>query len=1203
MSSQAVTITYAGPLVFLSTDHWKQIYASLLSQLPLRNLHWKSSARNALRSIQELDVKLVALETLRDDHAASQVPQTVLDKPLLNMYIFICEDSESYRVNNRKHIKEWHASVSQRKNQEWLIVHVVRPDQNVAQGRLFQMKASVLDKVKADFNADKKDRCVQLVWSAEKDSPAVWADLVTKVKDGILSAFDGALKQREDEVKRSEGQRQMPGWNFCTFFILKESVANSLEGMNLYEDSLQQYFELEEIFSQVLREKNLSWFGTLITPTPNDDSAPLLSVDKKPYRDLILANTISVFDFRIYLLSRECALLGKMGDMEELCRKAASFLSTFARTLREVENTLAPFFIESWIYSSALSVVDQSEDWARTLQLDKPALASFNAAKGELVELARHQLDILGIAAGFLPNKPPFSLALPSFINLADKSPRNRRASMDLTITRPELLSSLVDADALYDQYVSITNRAIDLYVTAGRRKFALKMHGSLAALDVHRDRLGNALQTFTSLPAHYSPHGWTSLEAFMLNRALDIHASTEKTKDREWIHILLHFLRAYVDGMGRDLLMSEEDSKVYVEGLVASLKDAAQEMDSDIPSPDHTVLSVSLPFRDATLAESRDGALLGIVVQNKLPCALPVDEVEVQLGGRDNTKITFTVKVASLAPGLNKLTAFCPSSAPGTYALFSTQITMSRLLFQWKHTKTAKQIRAGNLPTLVHIPKDHCALDVKLKQPPRIELGIPSRAVVVLSTGRNEVASAVVKLGAPSGVTFKYAETEMIGDDPPPFRTENDCVMFLDIKPGQTVAASIPHSDASAYHYMKVTITVDYVTTSEQAITRTLRLNRMIATSLPVAINVEDFFRGTRLVALPTLFTMFTLSTTSHQHVRVKTTQLSSQSESSGVKVTGCTAQKPSVVTITPVQPGRFLFQMDSIRGQVREGLKLHIMYRMLREEVESLVELAVKEAVAEDADIAPHRQDIVDKLVQSLESSATWVELYGVTGELVPPGVEPSDDQIGKGLRRALEILKQKRTPISFGDWREIVIPVDVPQMHILAAARLQILENPVAEGTTKTERRKRPLYAGQPISALLAVQTSFHWAPLEDKKVESYHMRYEVEDLINDWLVSGRKRGDFTARVSHLHRDGETLTVPVTLIALHHGELALPKISVTALPIIAGGEHRMRSSVVPGCDTHQVHGAEKVLVLPRGGRTTFVVNMGNNDAINPL
>ena len=44
----------------------------------------------------------------------------------------------------------------------------------------------------------------------------------------------------------------------------------------------------------------------------------------------------------------------------------------------------------------------------------------------------------------------------------------------------------------------------------------------------------------------------------------------------------------------------------------------------------------------------------------------------------------------------------------------------MSRLLFQWKHAKTAKQIRAGIMPKLVRVPKDLKALDVRLKQPPR---------------------------------------------------------------------------------------------------------------------------------------------------------------------------------------------------------------------------------------------------------------------------------------------------------------------------------------------------------------------------------------------------------------------------------------------------------------------------------------------------
>ena len=79
----------------------------------------------------------------------------------------------------------------------------------------------------------------------------------------------------------------------------------------------------------------------------------------------------------------------------------------------------------------------------------------------------------------------------------------------------------------------------------------------------------------------------------------------------------------------------------------------------------------------------------------------------------------------------------------------------------------------------------------------------------------------------------------------------------------------------------------------------------------------------------------------------------------------------------------------------------------------------------------------------------------------------------------------------------------------------------------------------------------------------------------------------------------KDGTTFDTSITLIALHHGELTLPKVAVTALPI--DGEDRMRSIVVPSCSTHQVHGAETVLILPRGGRTTFVVDMGDNPNSN--
>jgi hypothetical protein len=74
----------------------------------------------------------------------------------------------------------------------------------------------------------------------------------------------------------------------------------------------------------------------------------------------------------------------------------------------------------------------------------------------------------------------------------------------------------------------------------------------------------------------------------------------------------------------------------------------------------------------------------------------------------------------------------------------------------------------------------------------------------------------------------------------------------------------------------------------------------------------------------------------------------------------------------------------------------------------------------------------------------------------------------------------------------------------------------------------------------------------------------------------------------------KDETTYTVPITLIALHHGELPLPKVAVEALHI-GESEPIMERMAAPTTETYQMHGAETVTILPRGGRTTFVVGMG--------
>ncbi|KAF8162886.1 trafficking protein particle complex subunit 10 [Crassisporium funariophilum] len=1172
-SSQRVLVSYAAPPSFLASPPWTKVHAALLAQLPLRNIHWKSASRSSVKTIQELDVTLVPIDSLRDTHT-SQVPVTLLERPLLNVFILHCEDNDqdTYRTAFKKQIKEWHAVVSARKHQEWIVVQIVRPETaRATTGNFFQIKGSVLDKLRTDFNSDKRDRCVQVNWVAGNENPLAWAEFVNRMKEGLMYAFDAAIALRLEEVQRSENQQLMPGWNFCTFFILKESLATSFEGMNLFEEALIPYDELEASFYRVSKDKNMSWFGSLIHPGVEDDSHSLLSIAKKPYRDLILANRISVFDFRIYLLSRQCQLLAKMGRLNDITTKVGFFLGAFGRRLREVESTLPPLFIEAWIYSSALSAVEQCNTWSTTFKIDASKSTAANAGKGELLDVARSQLDIIGIEAGHLPSTPPFTT-----------SPSRKRLlhpGTEVRFSNEILSTAMSNQQAFYELYIAITNRAIDLYAKSGRRKFALKLHGSLATLELHRGNLTSALTTYSSLPAHYAPHMWTSLESFMLSRALDTHKQLDKAQDVEWIHIVLSYLKTYVEHHNAEMLMHEADKIDYVSNLVNSLRVSAERLEGDLAHPDHPAVTVRVSG-SARLAETRDGSYVDVSIINHLPCVLPADEIHIVLTGRDSDKFRYSSPISQgCPPGKSDLSLFCPASSSGTFVLESSEIRAAHLLFQSNYRKGSSKGHSSKPPDLVQVPQDLLALDVRLSQSNRIELGKSPALMVVLSTGRNHIDQLIIRFS--SSVTFRCQQAILLQDEEvESFEATEEEITIKDIDDDTNLTFLVPHSDASAFSAMKVNMEVEYTTVDEPTIQRASQFSRVLVTTLPISVNVEDFFRGTRLIS------KFTVSTTSHQHVRIADASLDLPAGGpDGVGIRSCTHRRP-VVTVTPAQPANFLFALDSLHGPVRESLILRIKYRMLREEVESVIEDQVR-AVLEESPSPQHRLILVGKLVDALESDAAWVDMYNITGELIVPDIDKEEGEISELLRKARKLMADYRHPESpEGEWREIKIPVDVPFMNIVAAACIRIISTPFAKEAAPDE--KLSLYAGQPISANLSIQTSFHWGSSQNDTNRKYVLRFNIEEMVKEWLVSGPKRGDFIAT------DGATHVVPITLIALYHGEFSLPKVTITALPM--AGVITMGSMATPSIETYQKHGAEKVLVLPRGGRSTFVVGMGS-------
>ncbi|KAJ3558880.1 hypothetical protein NPX13_g9626 [Xylaria arbuscula] len=251
--------------------------------------------------------------------------------------------------------------------------------------------STLLEKLRSDFNSSSKnatDRISQIrigvndvpydllprvvpavptgYTETEQETENAWTDLIAKFRTLILSSFDMRVTQYEEDIKEKDAQRSLPGWNFCTFFILKEGLARGFESVGLVEDALVGYDELSVGLDMIIKDQSLGRSGSAANALPeytedlknlalNAQSAMVemtyedtkhgdlqsaqsavtqskdlyddipISANKKPYRDLIVANNVSVFDFRCYIFARQMALLLRLGNAwstrEELLAK------------------------------------------------------------------------------------------------------------------------------------------------------------------------------------------------------------------------------------------------------------------------------------------------------------------------------------------------------------------------------------------------------------------------------------------------------------------------------------------------------------------------------------------------------------------------------------------------------------------------------------------------------------------------------------------------------------------------------------------------------------------------------------------------------------------------------------------------------------------------------------------------------------------
>lgn len=168
----------------------------------------------------------------------------------------------------------------------------------------------------------------------------------------------------EDDIKKLNSQRSLPGWNFCNFFLTKELKALSLIKLGLFAESLVCYDELEALFYEssanhlnLIENGNPECSINFKCVLPQDSlmlGSDLFLIDVIPYRQMIYENSISVYEFGIYLFSKQASLLLRMEQYFEFLVRAKRFICNFVAL-----QLMASEIRKAWIFDAIISTLRQ----------------------------------------------------------------------------------------------------------------------------------------------------------------------------------------------------------------------------------------------------------------------------------------------------------------------------------------------------------------------------------------------------------------------------------------------------------------------------------------------------------------------------------------------------------------------------------------------------------------------------------------------------------------------------------------------------------------------------------------------------------------------------------------------------------------------------------------------------------------------------
>ncbi|KAI5429156.1 hypothetical protein KIW84_033955 [Lathyrus oleraceus] len=373
------------------SDLWPTVKPAFEARLSFKRAGLNNKARNPVL-VEKLSAEFI-LTT--DSRLRSRFPQEQLlfwfRESYATVVLVTCEDLDEFKTILKPRLK----LIVQNDEREWFIVFVSKA--RLANDQANKMEKKVYAKLEVDFSSRKRERCCK--YDMHFPEANFWEDLESKIMECIRNTLDRRVQFYEDEIRKLSEQRLMPVWNFCNFFILKESLAFMFEMAHLHEDALREYDELELCYLETVNMtgKKREFGGA----DHGDDQATIVNPGNKALTQIVQEDSFREFEFRQYLFAYQSKLLFKLNRPIEVASRGYSFILSFSKSLALNERILPFCMHEVWVITTCLALIEATTSNCSDVLVAPDAEKEFFCLLGDLYSLARVKFMRLAYLIGY----------------------------------------------------------------------------------------------------------------------------------------------------------------------------------------------------------------------------------------------------------------------------------------------------------------------------------------------------------------------------------------------------------------------------------------------------------------------------------------------------------------------------------------------------------------------------------------------------------------------------------------------------------------------------------------------------------------------------------------------------------------------------------------------------------------------------------